>query len=105
MATMTMPPLVFTEDRRASFDELLFEICETLQITPTQHQKAEERYKTIGKIITAFSGFAGLAPEIYPQGSMKLRTTTKPIAGPFDLDFVCEFTDQSQACKSNGTLG
>lgn len=87
-----MSVLAFTKERQSAFDELLFEICEALQITSTQHQKAEDRYKTIGKVITAFPGFAGLAPEIYSQGSMKLRTTTKPIGGPFDLDFVCEFT-------------
>jgi Second Messenger Oligonucleotide or Dinucleotide Synthetase domain len=28
---------------------------------------------------------------MYPQGSMRLGTTVKPIDGPHDLDFVCEF--------------
>lgn len=92
MASLAIPTAIFTEERKAGFDELLLEICEALQITPAQHEKAESRYKSIGKLITAFPGFAGLGPEIYPQGSMKLRTTTKPIDGPYDLDFVCEFS-------------
>jgi hypothetical protein len=91
MATLAIPTASLTEERKAAFDELLIDICDSLQITPTQHQKAESRYKTIGNLITASPTFMGLNPEIYPQGSMKLRTTTKPVDGPHDLDFVCEF--------------
>jgi hypothetical protein len=75
--------------RRTAFDDLLFEICEELQLSPSRHALAEQRYKTIGELLGSDgSPFAADTPNIYPQGSMRLGTTVKPIDGPFDLDFV-----------------
>ncbi|WP_433971341.1 nucleotidyltransferase domain-containing protein [Tunturiibacter lichenicola] len=79
--------------RRTGFDDLLFEICEELQISPAKYALAEERYKTIGTLLCAAnSPFAEEDPEIYPQGSMRLGTTVHPLDGPFDLDFVCQLS-------------
>jgi len=79
--------------RRQSFDDLLFEICEELQLTPTKYELAEQRYRTIGKMLCQpGSPFASQDPTIYPQGSMRLGTTVHPIDGPFDLDFVCQLS-------------
>jgi hypothetical protein len=33
--------------RAVGLDSLLFEICEDLQLTSTQHQKAVDRYKAV----------------------------------------------------------
>jgi hypothetical protein len=80
-------------ERANAFDGLLFKICETLQLSPTQHGKAEDRYKAIAKVIDGPSSpFVHLSSNMYPQGSMRLGTTVKPLEGPHDLDFVCEFT-------------
>jgi hypothetical protein len=35
--------------------------------------------------------FANIESNLYRRGSMKLGTTVKPLDGPKDLDFVCEF--------------
>jgi hypothetical protein len=79
--------------RRHGFDDLLFEICEELQLTRTKYELAEQRYQAIGKILCApGSPFALDDPSIYPQGSMRLGTTVHPIDGPFDLDFVCQLS-------------
>lgn len=88
------PTQVFASaQRRTAFDDLLFEICEELQISPAKYKLAEERYKTIGKLLCAAdSPFAAEDPDIYPQGSMRLGTTVHPIDGPFDLDFVCQLS-------------
>src|ERR1039458_4283236 len=80
-------------ERANAFDVLLFKVCETLQLSPTQHGKAEDRYKAIAKVIDGPSSpFVHLSSNMYPQGSMRLGTTVKPVEGPHDLDFVCEFT-------------
>jgi hypothetical protein len=80
------------QERAQALDGLLFDICETLQLTETQHGKAEKRYKSIAQVIDAADGpFAAMESNLYPQGSMRLGTTVKPIVGPHDLDFVCEF--------------
>lgn len=78
--------------RTDALDLLLFDACDSLQLSPTQHQKAEDRYHAIAKMINAEnSPFWRWESNIYSQGSMRLRTTVKPIDTPHDLDLVCEF--------------
>jgi hypothetical protein len=78
--------------RTDALDLLLFDVCDNLQISPTQHDKAEGRYHAIAKVICAESSpFWGWDSSLYSQGSMRLRTTVKPIDAPHDLDLVCEF--------------
>ena len=82
-----------TEGRQRAFDDLLFEICDELQLSPTRHKLAEQRYRTIGELLSSpGSPFAEDDPDIYPQGSMRLGTTVKPVDGPFDLDFVLQLS-------------
>jgi hypothetical protein len=58
-------------------------------LSQTRHDLAANRYKTIGQLLCAReSPFADQDPEVYPQGSMRLGTTVRPLDGPFDLDFV-----------------
>lgn len=77
--------------RTDALDLLLFDVCDNLQLSPTQHQKAEDRYHSIAKVISAAnSPFRFWNSDIYAQGSMRLRTTVKPIDTPHDLDLVCE---------------
>jgi hypothetical protein len=78
--------------RTDALDLLLFDVCDNLQLSPTQHDKAEGRYHAIAKVICAESSpFWGWDSNLYSQGSMRLRTTVKPIDTPHDLDLVCEF--------------
>src|SRR5208282_5512617 len=77
--------------RMEALDLLLFDVCDNLQLSPTHHQKAEDRYHSIAKVISgANSPFKFWDSNIYSQGSMRLRTTVKPINTPHDLDLVCE---------------
>lgn len=72
-------------------DDLLRGICESLQLSPSRFRLAEERYQALASVLEAESSpFAQWAPRIYPQGSMRLGTTVKPLSGPHDLDFVVE---------------
>lgn len=78
--------------RADALDLLLFDVCDNLQLSPTQHQKAEDRYHAIAKVISSVnSPFRFVDSDIYSQGSMRLRTTVKPVDNPHDLDLVCEF--------------
>lgn len=80
-----------TQDFTTGLDDLLRIICEELQISESRYREAEERYKSVNKYLEAErSPFYAFKPDIYPQGSMKLGTTVKPIDGPHDLDFVLE---------------
>jgi hypothetical protein len=77
--------------RTDALDLILFDVCDNLQLSPTQHEKAEDRYHAIAKAISAAnSPFSYWDSKLYSQGSMRLRTTVKPIDTPHDLDLVCE---------------
>lgn len=82
---MVIPPHV---------DFVLDEITQDLQITPTQFARAERAYRSVGKWLSEEgSPLAVYRPEVYPQGSMALRTTVRPLLEEeFDLDLVVEVT-------------
>lgn len=73
-------------------DHVLDEVGRELQITPTQFARAESAYLSVGAWLSKEgSSLALYDPEIYPQGSMALRTTVRPLHGDeFDLDLVSE---------------
>lgn len=72
-------------------DEILALIVEGLQITPTQHSDAKQKYGAVGRWLAEGSKLAELSPSIYAQGSLRIGTTVKPHgAQEFDLDLVCE---------------
>jgi hypothetical protein len=82
-----------TQDFTAGLDDLLFEVCEELQLTTAKYDQAVDRYETLGGVLeSGGSPFHWLQPKIYPQGSMALGTTVKPVEGAYDLDFVLELS-------------
>jgi hypothetical protein len=84
--------MFFTESFGVQLDDLLHRIGRKLQISPTQHQLAEERYEAIGRWLeTKESPLAVFAPVIYPQGSLRIGTTVRPRGRQeYDLDLVCQ---------------
>jgi Second Messenger Oligonucleotide or Dinucleotide Synthetase domain len=76
-----------------TLDHILFNICEKVQLTPTQHQLARNHYMAVGDWLEKEgSPLAQFYPSIYPQGSLAMDTTNKPLTrSEYDLDFVCEF--------------
>jgi hypothetical protein len=83
----------FREDSpNAQLDELLDRLVEDLQLTPTQHQSAEEKYLAVARWLSApGSPVEAMDPQIYPQGSLRTETTVRPLAHQeFDLDLICE---------------
>jgi hypothetical protein len=90
LASVTLAP---TRAYSQSLDRLLFEICEELQLSPHRHGQADDRYHAVSEVLEADgSPLSPFRPRIYPQGSMRLGTTVRPISGPHDLDFVCELS-------------
>ncbi|MGH9770403.1 MAG: nucleotidyltransferase domain-containing protein [Candidatus Acidiferrales bacterium] len=88
----------------SALDDLLRGICESLQLPAYRLRLAEERYQALASVLEAESSpFAQYAPRIYPQGSMRLGTTVKPLSGPHDLDFVVEL-NLNPDCLAPGDL-
>lgn len=91
--TLVVPPHV---------DHILHEIGRTLQLTSAQYDRARSAYNAVGEWLARDeSPLAMYGPQIYPQGSMALRTTVRPLHDDeFDLDLVCElagWTDDAMA--------
>jgi hypothetical protein len=79
----------------SQLDELLELVVRSLQLTQTQHRSAEAKYLAVGSWLhEADSPLQELNPEIYPQGSLRIGTTVRPIKYcEFDLDLVSELSD------------
>jgi hypothetical protein len=85
---------LFTASFAAQVDDVLHRIAGRLQLSKTDHRRAEEHYKTIGEWLELDPDLARYMPSIYPQGSMRIGTTVRPLAHlEFDLDIVCEFLE------------
>lgn len=90
---MAAAAIFFTERATTQLNDLLFEVCEELQLSPPRYAQADQRYRAVADVLEADgSPLAPYRPRIYPQGSMRLGTTVRPICGPCDLDFVCEIS-------------
>lgn len=86
------PAPIFTESFESQIDDLLMRICAELQLDEKLYQLAETTYRAVGTWLESQILVSQLRPRIYPQGSMLLGTTVRPLLGDeFDLDFVCEF--------------
>lgn len=83
-----------TASANHTLDALLELVCVELQLTETQDGKARSHYGAVADWLSREgSPLWGFDPHIFPQGSQRLGTTTKPIGkSEFDLDAVCKLT-------------
>ncbi len=85
---------------------LLDQLCQQIEITETQFQTAKARYEAVGAWLSGSSSPHLDQVQIYPQGSIALGTTIKPIAtNEFDVDLVCHLptlghTSDARAVKA-----
>src|ERR1700678_2718102 len=95
---MTAPA---TEGNRFFYlDGILEHVCVDVQLTSAQYEAATKKNGSIGRwLADSSSPLSSYAPDIYPQGSMRLGTTIRPWRGEeFDLDVVC----QLNGCDGRG---
>src|SRR4051794_28668622 len=71
---------------------LLDRICVELEITDAMFKLAEERYQSIAQYLDEDeSPLRQFRPIIYPQGSINIGTTVKPIGdAEYDVDVICQ---------------
>jgi hypothetical protein len=83
---------VLDADFSGGLDRILKGICESLQLSQTQHRLAEEHYRAVSNWLEQpGSILAPFKPQIYPQGSLPMGVTNKPLGrDEYDLDFICE---------------
>ncbi|WP_130733994.1 nucleotidyltransferase [Flavobacterium sp. J27] len=71
-------------------DELLAIIASNLELDATRKKQMETAYKAVNDVLSSDEEFfKGYEITVYPQGSMLIGTTIKPLPGKeFDLDIV-----------------
>jgi hypothetical protein len=75
--------------RKTQLVFFLESICQKLELTPTQYDDAKQKYESVAKWIGESSDERISNINIYPQGSMRLETTVKPIGqDEFDIDLM-----------------
>lgn len=85
---------------------LLDQLCQQIEITETQYQTAKDRYEAVGLWLSRSNSPDLEQVQIYPQGSVALGTTIKPLASnEFDVDLVCHLptlphTSDARAIKA-----
>jgi hypothetical protein len=80
----------FLNNQTAQIDDLLARAAEKLQLDKSRRERIESTYKAVQDFINNDNTFFKDADfEIYPQGSVRIGTTVKPIEeNEFDLDIV-----------------
>ena len=72
---------------------LLEMACQELELPDTQRKVAERAYNTVGNWLSDCPKLGQFRPAIFPQCSMALGTTVKPLEREeFDVDLVCPLT-------------
>ena len=76
-------------------NSVLNNLAEFLDVPESYFERARSRYQAIGNWLERDESIVShLAPEIYPQGSFRLGTVTKPLsnADEYDIDLVCRLS-------------
>lgn len=81
-----------TASENHTLDALLELVCLNLQLSDTQDSRSRDHYAAVsGWLAAEGSPLRQYSPHIFPQGSQRLGTTTKPVGrSEFDLDAVCK---------------
>lgn len=89
--------MTITASANHALDGLLELVCVQIQLSTTQDQKARDHYAAVADWLSRDgSPLRQLSPHIFPQGSQRLGTTTKPIGqAEFDLDAICRLMIRS----------
>lgn len=82
--------MITFQDENVQLDDLLDRMAESLQLDQTRYELMIQHYEAIKKWIEADEAFfKPFKYELYPHGSVRIRTTVKPIGkDEFDLDIA-----------------
>lgn len=82
--------LVNIQDKQ--LDDKLNKIAEEIDLTRRQYEDAEKRYTAVGEFLSTCPTLSQYGPVLFPQGSFRLGTVTRPILEDeeYDVDAVCE---------------
>lgn len=80
----------FSAYKRNALVQALDRLCEEFELSTSRYQQAQERYEAVGEWLAGSHDSFLSKALIYPQGSIALGTTVKPLnQAEFDVDLVC----------------
>tara|TARA_R110002167_G_scaffold49026_3_gene143952 strand:- start:2420 stop:3670 length:1251 start_codon:yes stop_codon:yes gene_type:complete len=78
-----------SEQQKSMLVEMLNYVFDNLDLTKTQRERIETAYNAVGNYLASCDHPLLKGAQIYPQGSMRLRTTNKPLSQEeFDVDLI-----------------
>jgi hypothetical protein len=85
-------------------NQILLQIAQYLDISPTDYKIAQERFNAVKNWLDDGAYKSGYLPDVYLQGSFRLGTVVRPYHndkdGNFDIDQVCELTKYNELKSS-----
>lgn len=77
------------QTKRGSWEHFLLRAAKEISLSEAQYEKINDRYSQLEKILNASDNPLLAETHIFVQGSMRLKTTIKPVSGaPEDLDTI-----------------
>ena len=77
------------QSKRGSWEHFLLRAAREVSLSEAQYEKINDRYSQLQKILNASDNPLLAEAHIFVQGSMRLKTTIKPVSGaPEDLDTI-----------------
>ncbi len=75
--------------------QLLGRVADSLDITPTQFERAKQAYETVSEVVTTSTDPRLASAKVFPQGSFAIGTVVRPAdneEGEFDVDLACRLS-------------
>lgn len=77
------------QTKRGGWEHFLLRAAKEISLSEAQYEKIKDRYSQLEKILNASDNPLLAEAHIFVQGSMRLKTTIKPVSGaPEDLDTI-----------------
>ena len=87
MSSLFSNARALSEQKKSMLVEMLDSVFDNLDLTKTQRERIETAYNAVGSYLASCDHPLLEGAQIYPQGSMRLRTTNKPLGQEeFDVD-------------------
>jgi hypothetical protein len=100
LSTLFSNARALSEQQKSMLIEMLDTVFDNLDLTNTQRERIETAYKAVGNYLASCEHPLLDRAQIYPQGSMRLRTTNRPLnQEEFDVDLVLFLPNATYATR------
>lgn len=100
MSSLFTNARALSEHKKTMLVEVLNLVFDNLDLTQSQREQIESAYNAVGGYLASCNDPLLEGAQIYPQGSMRLRTTNKPLSQEeFDVDLILYLPNAGAATR------